>query len=55
MKGNQYRVSLPGMEIYSDGRTSWNYDKSANEVTVSGVDAFSWCHDTSKTVYQFLR
>ena len=38
MKGNRYRVSLPGMEIYSDGRTSWNYDKSANEVTVSGVD-----------------
>ena len=27
------------MEIYSDGNTSWNYDKSTNEVTVSGVDA----------------
>jgi outer membrane lipoprotein carrier protein len=38
MKGNRYRVSMAGMEIYSDGRTSWNYDKSANEVTVSGVD-----------------
>ena len=38
MKGNRYRVSMPGMEIYSDGRTSWNYDKSANEVTVSGVE-----------------
>ncbi len=38
MKGNRYRVSMAGMEIFSDGRTSWNYDKSANEVTVSGVD-----------------
>src|SRR5688500_4930434 len=38
MKGNRYRVSMSGMEIFSDGRTSWNYDKSANEVTVSGVD-----------------
>lgn len=38
MKGNRYRVSMPGMEIYSDGRTSWNYDKGSNEVTVSGVD-----------------
>ena len=37
MRGNKFRVSMSGMEIYSDGRTSWNYDKSANEVTVSGV------------------
>lgn len=39
MKGNKYRVNMGGMEIFSDGRTSWNYDKSTNEVTVSGVDA----------------
>jgi outer membrane lipoprotein-sorting protein len=26
------------LEIFSDGRTSWNYDKGANEVTVNGVD-----------------
>lgn len=38
MKGNRYRISIPGMEIYSDGKTSWNYDKNANEVTVSGVE-----------------
>jgi outer membrane lipoprotein carrier protein len=38
MKGNKYRVSITGMEIFSDGRTSWNYDKSANEVTVKDVD-----------------
>lgn len=38
MKGNKYKVLMNGMEIISDGRTSWNYDKSANEVTVSGVE-----------------
>jgi len=38
MKGPKYHVSMSGMEIFSDGHTSWNYDKSANEVTVSGVE-----------------
>lgn len=38
MKGNKYKVSMDGMEIYSDGRTVWNYDRSANEVTVNSVD-----------------
>lgn len=39
MKGNKYKVTMDGMEIYSDGKTLWNYDKSANEVTVNNVDA----------------
>jgi outer membrane lipoprotein carrier protein len=39
MKGSKYKVSIPGMDIYSDGKTNWNYDKSANEVTVKEVDA----------------
>jgi outer membrane lipoprotein carrier protein len=39
MKGNKYKVNMDGMEIYSDGKTIWNYDKSANEVTVNNVDA----------------
>ncbi|ANE50062.1 LolA family protein [Flavisolibacter tropicus] len=38
MKGTKYRVTIPGMEIFSDGKTSWNLDKSANEVTVKDVD-----------------
>src|SRR3954465_4252180 len=33
MKGNKYRVNMDGLEIYSDGKTTWSYDKSANEVT----------------------
>jgi outer membrane lipoprotein-sorting protein len=39
MKGNRYKVNLEGLEIYSDGKTTWNYDKSANEVTVNDVNA----------------
>lgn len=39
MKGNKYKVTMDGMEIYSDGKTTWSYDKSANEVTVNSVDA----------------
>ena len=39
MKGVKYHVVMSGLEIFSDGRNSWSYDKSANEVTVNGVDA----------------
>ncbi len=37
-KGSKYRVTLPGQEIFSDGKTIWTYDKAANEVTISKVD-----------------
>ena len=39
MKGTKYKVSFGGQEIFSDGTTVWNYDKSAKEVTISNVDA----------------
>jgi outer membrane lipoprotein carrier protein len=39
MKGNKYRVSFGGQEIFSDGNTVWNYDKNSNEVTINNVDA----------------
>lgn len=39
MKGNRYKVNLEGLEIYSDGTTTWNYDKSTNEVTVDNVSS----------------
>ena len=39
MKGTKYKVAFGGQEIYSDGKTTWNYDKSAKEVTVNNVDA----------------
>jgi outer membrane lipoprotein carrier protein len=38
MKGNKFKVSMDGMEIFSDGKTVWNYDKSANEVTVNNLN-----------------
>lgn len=38
MRGNKYHVTIPGMEIFSDGRLSWNYDKAAKEVTVKEAD-----------------
>ena len=41
MRGSKYYVSMAGLEIFSDGRTSWSYDKSANEVTVNGVEGSS--------------
>jgi len=38
MKDNKYVVMITGQEIYSDGKTTWTYDKSANEVTITKVD-----------------
>ena len=39
MKGTRYRISFSGQEIFCNGTTIWNYDKSANEVTISKLDA----------------
>ena len=39
MKGNKYKVTMDGTEIYSDGKTVWNYDKSTNEVTVDNINS----------------
>jgi outer membrane lipoprotein-sorting protein len=38
MKGTKYKVVFGGQEIYSDGTTTWNYDKSTKEVTINNVD-----------------
>lgn len=38
MKGNKYRISVTGQEIFSDGGTTWTYDKSSNEVTINKID-----------------
>jgi outer membrane lipoprotein carrier protein len=39
MKGPRYRVNITGQEIYSDGKDVWTYDKAANEVTITQLDA----------------
>jgi outer membrane lipoprotein-sorting protein len=41
MKGNKYRVSFNGQEIFCNGPIVWNYDKGANEVTISKLDPSS--------------
>ena len=41
LKGTKYRVSFNGQEIFCDGKTVWNYDKAANEVTISKVESGS--------------
>jgi outer membrane lipoprotein-sorting protein len=38
MKGNRYRVTVTGQEIFCDGSNIWTYDKSANEVTITKLD-----------------
>lgn len=38
MKGNKYRISVTGQEIFCDGATVSTYDKSANEVTITKID-----------------
>lgn len=39
MKGTKYKVVFSGQEIFCNGTTVWNYDKSANEVTINNLDA----------------
>ncbi|HRG81226.1 MAG TPA: outer membrane lipoprotein carrier protein LolA [Chitinophagaceae bacterium] len=41
MKGTRYYVLFSGQEIFCNGTTVWNYDKAANEVTISRLDASS--------------
>ncbi len=41
MKGTKYKVLFSGQEIFCNGTTVWNYDKAANEVTISNLDASS--------------
>ena len=37
-KGNKYKISITGQEIFCDGTTIWTYDKSSNEVTITKFD-----------------
>ncbi len=39
MKGNKYRISVTGQEIFFDGSNIWTYDKSSNEVEITKFDA----------------
>lgn len=41
IKGNKYKITVPDQEIYSDGKNTWTYDKSAREVQVTKYDPSS--------------
>jgi len=40
VKGQKYAVKLPdlGVEVFSDGKTIWNYMKDGNQVTISSIE-----------------
>ncbi|MEJ7823415.1 MAG: outer membrane lipoprotein carrier protein LolA, partial [Chitinophagaceae bacterium] len=38
LKGTKYKIGITGQEIFSDGNTTWTYDKSANEVQINKVE-----------------
>ena len=38
LKGTKYRINITGQEIFSDGNTTWTYDKSGNEVQIAKVE-----------------
>lgn len=41
MKGQKYRVTIVGQEIFCDGINVWTYDKAAKEVTITKFDGES--------------
>jgi Outer membrane lipoprotein-sorting protein len=41
LKGTKYRINVTGQEIYSDGNTTWTYDKASNEVQINKVERSS--------------
>src|SRR5262249_48229145 len=38
VKGQKFRLEIPGTLIVCDGRTLWNYNKDAKEVTIKNFD-----------------
>jgi outer membrane lipoprotein carrier protein len=41
IKANKYHISITGQEVFSDGKDTWTYDKSSNEVTITKSDPSS--------------
>ncbi len=39
VKGNKFKLDIPGNTIICDGTTLWNYNKDAKEVTIKNFDA----------------
>lgn len=41
VKGEKFKLEIPGSTIVCDGKTLWNYNKDAKEVTIKSFDAES--------------
>jgi outer membrane lipoprotein carrier protein len=41
IKGNKYKLEIPGHDIYCDGKTVWDFIKDANEVQVKDMEESS--------------
>lgn len=41
VKGQKFKLDIPGTSIVCDGKTLWNYNKDAKEVTIKTFDAES--------------
>jgi outer membrane lipoprotein carrier protein len=39
VKGQKFKLEIPGTSIVCDGKTIWNYNKDAGEVTIKNFDA----------------
>jgi outer membrane lipoprotein-sorting protein len=54
VKGQKFRLEIPGTTIVCDGKTLWNYNKDAKEVTIKTFDAESDEQNPSKifTMYE---
>lgn len=40
LKGDKYVVDIPGagLKVFADGKNSWNYMKTGNQVTIAAID-----------------
>ena len=54
VKGDKFRLEIPGTTIVCDGKTLWNYNKDAKEVTIKNFDKENSEQDPSKifTLYE---
>ncbi|MBI2722593.1 MAG: outer membrane lipoprotein carrier protein LolA [Bacteroidetes bacterium] len=54
IKGQKFKLEIPGNTIVCDGKTLWNYNKDAKEVTIKNFDAENEDQNPSKifTLYE---
>lgn len=53
MKGNKYRYTLPGQDVFSDGSNTWTLDKAAKEVTINKIDPSNGSITPQKLITSF--